>query len=257
MKHFKRNPFVFIVAALVLFVIVVLAWPQSNQTNFPGTGNGGSVGSSGLTSNLIPKATGSNVLGNSSITDNGTQVSTGEPILFTDGTTNGKVLLQSASNLGGLWLGTAAGSPTISNYSLLTNPSGSQGTIINAPSGMTINARINNGTDVFVLSATSVTANVPTISGGTAAGLSGTGACATVSTQAGGAWAGKVTCTGTTGASTLVITPGITAANGWQCDASDTTTANALRQSAFNGTTCTISGTVNANDVLTFKATAF
>lgn len=87
--------------------------------------------------------------------------------------------------------------------------------------------------------------------------VSGTGACGTTSTQVGGSWAGKATCTGTTGASTLVITPGTTATNGWQCDASDLTTANALRQSASSTTTCTISGTVNANDVLIFKAVSF
>ena len=39
------------------------------------------TGLSGLTSNLIPKATGSAALGNSSITDNGTTVSTTEPLL--------------------------------------------------------------------------------------------------------------------------------------------------------------------------------
>jgi hypothetical protein len=87
--------------------------------------------------------------------------------------------------------------------------------------------------------------------------LSGTGACATITTVTGGAWAAQLTCTGTTGASTLVITPGVPA-RGWACFASDqTTAANILRQSANSATTCTISGTVNANDVLTFGAFAF
>lgn len=94
---------------------------------------------------------------------------------------------------------------------------------------------------------------------GTAATLTGTGACLTadLTTQKGGAWAGSVVCTNTTGSSTLIITTGSTAANGWSCSASDLTTANTLRQSASSTSACTISGTVNANDVLTFTAIAF
>ena len=93
--------------------------------------------------------------------------------------------------------------------------------------------------------------------GGPAAGLTGTGACGTITTKSGGSWAGTAKCTGTTGASTFIITPGTTARNGWACSASDITTANALRQSAVGATSCTISGTVNANDVLTFSAVAY
>lgn len=104
----------------------------------------------------------------------------------------------------------------------------------------------------------SVSSTGPLISIGTAATLTGTGACATNSTQKGGAWAGQATCTGTTGASTFIITPGTTAPNGWSCTASDlTTAANILRQSAVSTTACTIAGTVNANDVLTFTAVAY
>lgn len=91
-----------------------------------------------------------------------------------------------------------------------------------------------------------------------AATLTGTGACATNSTQTGGSLAGRIQCTGTTGASTLVITPSATAAHGWACYASDTTTLNTLRQIGANSTTaCTISGVVNSNDQLTFIAVAF
>jgi hypothetical protein len=91
---------------------------------------------------------------------------------------------------------------------------------------------------------------------GSAAVLTGTGSCATITTQSGGAWAGNATCTGTTGASTFVITPGTTAPHSWQCDGADTTTtANILHQVApLSATACTIGGTVNANDVITFKA---
>lgn len=92
----------------------------------------------------------------------------------------------------------------------------------------------------------------PAVSGN-AATLSGTGACATITTQVGGPMSGNFTCTGTTGASTILITPGATAAHGFSCSASDETTANILRQSAHSITSCTIAGTVNANDVIVFE----
>lgn len=92
---------------------------------------------------------------------------------------------------------------------------------------------------------------------GQAPALTGTGSCTTQSTQVGGAWAGSFVCTGTTGSSTVVIAPGPTAPHGWACSASDVTTSNALRQSATAATTCTIAGTVNANDVITFSAVAY
>lgn len=105
---------------------------------------------------------------------------------------------------------------------------------------------------------TALTASSLTVAG-TAAVLTGTGACLTadITTQLGGTWAGSAKCTNTTGASTLIITPGFTAANGFACYASDITSANAVRQSASSATSCTISGIVTANDVLTFIAVAF
>lgn len=89
--------------------------------------------------------------------------------------------------------------------------------------------------------------------------ITGTGACATVSTQSGNMFSGQVTCTGTTGASTLIITPGITAANGWRCNADDVTTTTDLpHQTASSQSACTLSVTsVSANDVLTFMAQQF
>ena len=77
--------------------------------------------------------------------------------------------------------------------------------------------------------------------------------CTTITTNVGGAWAGSFKCTGSTGSSTVVITPG-TAPHGWACDAYDNTTANVLRQTAYGTTSCTISGTVTSNDVITFKS---
>jgi len=95
-------------------------------------------------------------------------------------------------------------------------------------------------------------------SGGTAATLSGTGACASRSTQSGGAAAGQITCTGTTGASTLTITPGATAANGWSCWASDITHTLAGSQSAASTTAPVMTfSSVTANDVVTFGCMAY
>jgi hypothetical protein len=96
----------------------------------------------------------------------------------------------------------------------------------------------------------------PLLASGAQAGLSGTGACATRSSPL-GAWAGKVTCTGTTGASTLVLTPATSAPNGLSCFGSDTTAGTALAQSGTSTTTCTLSGTITANDVLTWSLGQF
>jgi hypothetical protein len=96
-------------------------------------------------------------------------------------------------------------------------------------------------------------------SSGTAAALTGTGACATITTQTGGAWSGRATCTGATAASTLTITPGTTATNGWICQVQDQTTrANALQQTSTTTTACTLTATsVTQNDVIVFTAFAF
>lgn len=100
----------------------------------------------------------------------------------------------------------------------------------------------------------------PSISAsGIAAGLTGTGACATFSNQTGGPWAGSAKCTGVTAASTLTITPGQTAPNGWTCSVYDETTrANLFQQTSHTTTTCVLTATsVTQNDVFVFKAIAF
>lgn len=80
-------------------------------------------------------------------------------------------------------------------------------------------------------------------------------------TTVGGATAGSFV-SGTTGACTVVITMaganGMTAANGWSCQASDLTTpANLIAQSASSTTTCTITGTTVTGDLIHFLAVAF
>jgi len=89
--------------------------------------------------------------------------------------------------------------------------------------------------------------------------LTGTGACATITTQGGGAFSGTLKCTGTTGASTITITPSFSAQNGFECHGSDTTTAAVANQAAPVATgSCKLNfASVTANDVITFGMTQF
>lgn len=119
-----------------------------------------------------------------------------------------------------------------------------------------------NSADVCVTKNASDQVTMPTalVSTGTAVAFTGsTGACSTTGTQSGGSWAGRVTCTAATAASTLVIVPGTTAPNGWICSAFDQTTrANLLQQTATGTTSCTLTATsITQNDVIVFQATAF
>jgi hypothetical protein len=98
----------------------------------------------------------------------------------------------------------------------------------------------------------------PPIATGVAATLTGTGPCATRSSQLGGSWGGAVSCTGTTGAATLVITPGPTAAHGFNCYGSDETAGVAGAQSGNSTSTCTLKFTsVTASDMLSFTVNQF
>ncbi|MDA8119137.1 MAG: hypothetical protein M0Z85_03615 [Gammaproteobacteria bacterium] len=95
------------------------------------------------------------------------------------------------------------------------------------------------------------------IDSGTAFTLgTGTGACATDSVVHAGAANGEVTCTGTTGASTLVVNLP-TATNGWACTANDITTPAVVPESAFTVSTVTFSGTITANDNIVIQCTGF
>lgn len=80
-------------------------------------------------------------------------------------------------------------------------------------------------------------------------------------TTVGGASAGQFA-SGTTGACTVVITmngaTGLTATNGWSCNASDLTTpANLFDQSATTTTTVTLTGTTVSGDTITFHCEAY
>jgi hypothetical protein len=91
------------------------------------------------------------------------------------------------------------------------------------------------------------------IAGGTAPTVSGT---CTHSTQVGGNSAGTVVVTCT--AQTLILTFATTAPHGYLCDAFDqTTSADNMRQTANTTTSCTLTGTTAASDVVAFHAVAF
>lgn len=88
---------------------------------------------------------------------------------------------------------------------------------------------------------------------GIAATLTGTGACASRSSESAGSWSGQVTCTGTTGASTLTITPGSSAPHGWNCSASDVTHTLIGSQSAVSATAPVMTfSSVTSGDVVVF-----
>lgn len=91
-------------------------------------------------------------------------------------------------------------------------------------------------------------------------GATGTGACATITTITGNIINGSLKCTGTTGASTLTLTPGLTATNGWNCRSSQdiTTPANTFTQNTVGTGTCVLTfGTITQNDVIMFNAQQF
>lgn len=83
---------------------------------------------------------------------------------------------------------------------------------------------------------------------------SGTGACATTTTLTGGTAIGSFVCSGTSGASTAVITLP-TAPNGiWICKSLDKTTpADTFVQTTWSSTSATLGGTIVSGDVIGFS----
>lgn len=73
----------------------------------------------------------------------------------------------------------------------------------------------------------------------------GTGACATTSTLVGGPSAGSFLCTGTAGASTIVINLPAIPQHGWTCGGGDTTAGTAWAQVTPTATnSCKLTGTI-------------
>lgn len=99
------------------------------------------------------------------------------------------------------------------------------------------------------------------ISAGTTFTLgTGTGACATTSTLTGGQSTGSFLCTGTAGASTIVINlPSGGVGHGWQCSGGDVTSGVAWAQvTPISTSSCKLTGTIaTTSDQVNFNAMAY
>lgn len=84
-----------------------------------------------------------------------------------------------------------------------------------------------------------------------------TGTCA-INNQVGGNTAGSFKANGACAAGTVILTFAATAPNGYVCSAHDMTTpADAMNQTAYSTTSCTLTGTMASADQVTFSATGF
>lgn len=169
-------------------------------------------------------------VGSSTVTDAATIGIDGAPL----GGTNATI-----TNAHGLYIPTE----------VLTNTTNGDAISVAAPSG--------GSTSNYAIRATGPSLMDGLISGGTKFTISGCSAGTTV----GGATAGKFA-SGTTGACTIVITmngaTGMTAPNGWACNASDQTTpANLISQSASTTTTATVTGTTVSGDTISFHCMGY
>jgi hypothetical protein len=150
--------------------------------------------------------------------------------------------------------GVITGSSFSLGESAVAVPTGLYLTGGNAPA---INA---NNVEVIGFTSTSAAVRVPFSSAGTTfAFASGTGACATTSTLVGGVQAGNITCTGTTGASTLTLTLAATT-TAYSCITRDVTTGadTGAQTGAISTTSVTFTYTaVAANDVIQFHCLGY
>jgi hypothetical protein len=155
--------------------------------------------------------------------------------------------------------GGVAGTLSVGSISITGNNNPNYG-LESPASGCTGITAYNGSTGTLVTSfcetsgATGVFAKVPVISSGTTfAFSSGTGACATTSTLVGGQQAGHLTCTGSTGASTVTLTLAATATS-YTCWGRDITTPTTVTQTgAVSTTAVTLTLTsVTASDVVEF-----
>lgn len=101
-----------------------------------------------------------------------------------------------------------------------------------------------------------IIAPVSSVQGGGPTPPTLTGTCASLGTQIGSNTTGSFVATCT--AQTAILTFGVSAPHGWICQAWDqTTTTDFLRQSANSATSCTLTGTTAAADVIVFEAVAY
>ena len=254
-----------------------------NQTVSSASGGSGTVASS--TTGQVPVYTGSTtVTGSANAT-----LTAGALTLGVSGTagsvklgnaTSGTVTIQPVTGAlgsavfsvpaGTLTAATLTGTETLTNKTLtsptLTTPAlgtPASGTLTNA-TGLPVGGIAAIGANTVVANVTGGSASPTAVStvtylidAGTKFTAAGTGTCATITTTLGGTSVGRMTCTGTSGASTITITLP-TAPNGWVCEGNDlTTTADTVHQTGGSVTTCILSGTLVANDVINFMAMGY
>lgn len=234
-----------------------LTFAQSNQNNFGG--NGGGLASPGPIGGTTP-STGAFTALSCGVLNTTTCVITG--FGGTSGTAT--ITYPSSNNVLVPFLfsnvlranGGGAGNPTYSFTNATSDgmwdSSGGGG-----PVNMSINSSNVSSWNLSPATADTVVGGIDTAwikYGGTTFGASG----CTISALVGGASGGKFV-SGTTGACTVVITPGFTAPNGWSCFAANhTTPANLIQESgALSATTATLLGTTNSGDIITFGCQPF
>lgn len=161
-----------------------------------------------------------------------------------------------------------AGTQSLSNKSFVAPALGTpaSGTLTNAL-GLPVGGIAAIGANTVVANVTGSSA-IPTaaatvtylVDAGTKmSGVTGTGGCSSPTVSHGGQTAVQISCSGTTGASTIVLSlPSATGITGWACAPSDqTTAADTLHQSANSATSATISGTINTGDVVVVGCIGF
>jgi hypothetical protein len=118
--------------------------------------------------------------------------------------------------------------------------------------------RPSGGSPVWPAGAGPLNANgVQNFTGIVSTGTKFTASGCSNSTLVGGATAGSYK-SGTSGACTVVITPGITAPNGWACAAYDlTTTTDVQAQTGSTVATATIAGTTVSGDIVSFHCIGY
>lgn len=158
--------------------------------------------------------------------------------------------------------GATSGNGGDANFNGGTANEGNGGGInFTARPGVTASATARNGGSITLTAGAGVSGGlngtINLAGGALAKGTTFTASGCSVSALVGGANAGQFA-SGTTGACTVVITPGVTAPNGWYCRANNlTTTANAIIQSASTTTTCTVTGTTVSADTINFLAIGY
>jgi hypothetical protein len=232
------------------------------------------------TTNVVAKFTSANNIGNSSITDNGTNVVMTEGINGFNGTKSNPFIAGATQTNSGLYFNTVVGNTFsvagadvlyVSPLSVTILPTGgyafgaSSSYSAGSFTGGVINAQITSpSARLLSLDSTSVGDSQSTVraAGYLSQGTTFTASGCANSTLVGGATAGTYTSV-TGGSCTVTITMGSssTAVHGWVCDAHDLTTAvdanNVTMGSSTTTTANLVEGTVLANDVIAFKCMGY